>query len=174
MTGWRAGGVVTIERKQALVKNVVAFLEGTGPLADETIVVGAHYDHVGRGGPGSFVPGSNEVHNGADDNASGTASLLEVARRLAARHEKLHRRIVFVAFTGEEMGLFGSARYTKEPIFPLESTIAMLNMDMVGRLQNEKLTIFGAGTSPVWNDMLTRLAKAGHFELSLKPEGMGP
>ena len=174
LTGWTAGGVVTIERKQALVKNVVAVLEGSGPLADETIVVGAHYDHVGRGGPGSFVPGSNEIHNGADDNASGTVSLLEIARRLAGRQEKLPRRIVFVAFTGEEMGLFGSARYTKEPVFPLDKTIAMINMDMVGRLQNDKLTIFGAGTSPVWNDMLTRLGKASHFELSLKPEGMGP
>jgi hypothetical protein len=174
LTGWTAGGVVTVERKQALVKNVVAVLEGIGPKADETIVVGAHYDHVGRGGVGSFVPGSNEVHNGADDNASGTVSLLEVARRLGARQEKLPRRIVFVAFTGEEMGLFGSARYTKEPIFPLDKTIAMVNMDMVGRLQNDKLTIFGAGTSPIWNDMLVKLGKAGHFDLSLKPEGMGP
>ena len=174
LTGWTAGGAVTIDRKQALVKNVVAVLEGTGPHADETIVVGAHYDHVGRGGVGSFVPGSNEVHNGADDNASGTVSLLEVARRLEARKEKLPRRIVFVAFTGEEMGLFGSARYTKEPIFPLDKTIAMVNMDMVGRLQNDKLTIFGAGTSPIWNDMLMRLGKESHFDLSLKPEGMGP
>src|SRR5436190_14312838 len=174
LTGWNAGGVVTIDRKQALVKNVVAVLEGSGPLSDETIVVGAHYDHVGRGGEGSFVPGSNEVHNGADDNASGTVSLLEVARRLGARQEKLKRRIVFVAFTGEEMGLFGSARYTKEPIFPLEKTIAMLNMDMVGRLQDDKLTVFGAGTSPIWDDLLKRLAKDSHFELSLKPEGMGP
>jgi len=174
LTGWSAGGVVTIDRKQALVKNVVAVLEGAGSLSDETIVVGAHYDHVGRGGEGSFVPGSKEVHNGADDNASGTVSLLEVARRLGARQEKLKRRIVFVAFTGEEMGLFGSARYTKEPVFPLDKTIAMINMDMVGRLQNDKLTIFGAGTSPIWNDTLTRLGKAGNFELSLKPEGMGP
>jgi hypothetical protein len=175
LTGWNAGGVVTIERKQALVKNVVAVLEGTGPTADETIVVGAHYDHVGRGAMGgSFVPGTNEIHNGADDNASGTVSLLEVARRLAARPEKPKRRIVFVAFTGEEMGLFGSARYTKEPIFPLDKTIAMVNMDMVGRLTDDKLTIFGAGTSPIWNDMLTRLGKAAHFDLSLKPEGMGP
>jgi hypothetical protein len=174
LTGWSASGVATIERKQALVKNVVAVLEGAGPLAEETIVVGAHYDHVGRGGAGSFVPGSNEIHNGADDNASGTVSLLELARRLGARREKLSRRIVFVAFTGEEMGLFGSARYTKEPIFPLDKTIAMINMDMVGRLQNDKLTIFGAGTSPVWNDMLNRLGKESHFDLSLKPEGMGP
>ncbi len=174
LPGWGAGGVVSIDRKQALVKNVVGVLEGEGPLADETVVIGAHYDHVGRGGKGSFVPNSNEVHNGADDNASGAVSLLEIARRLAARKDKLPRRIVFIAFTGEEMGLFGSARYTKEPIFPLDKTIAMLNMDMVGRLRDEKLTIFGAGTSPIWDDLLKRLAKEGHFDLSLKPEGMGP
>jgi hypothetical protein len=174
LPGWSAGGVVTIERKQALVKNVVAVLEGSGPLADETVVIGAHYDHVGRGGPASFVPGSNEVHNGADDNASGTVSLLELARRLGARKEKLPRRVVFIAFTGEESGLIGSARYTKEPIFPLDKTIAMLNMDMVGRLQDDKLTVFGAGTSPVWEEMLQRRGKEEHFEMSLKPEGMGP
>jgi Zn-dependent M28 family amino/carboxypeptidase len=143
-------------------------------LADETVVIGAHYDHVGRGGPGSFVPGSNEIHNGADDNASGTVSLLELARRLGSRQEKLPRRVVFIAFTGEESGLIGSARYTKEPIFPLETTIAMLNMDMVGRLQDDKLTVFGSGTSPIWDEMLKRQAKDAHFEVSLKPEGMGP
>jgi len=174
LTGWSAGGVATIERKQAHVKNVIGVLEGSGPLADETVVIGAHYDHVGRGGPGSFVPGSNEVHNGADDNASGTVSLLELARRLGARKEKLPRRLVFIAFTGEEMGLIGSSRYTKEPVFPLEKTIAMLNMDMVGRLQDDKLTVFGTGTSPIWDDMLKRRAKEAHFELSLSPEGMGP
>src|SRR5205085_1382913 len=94
LKGWTAGGVVTVERTQAQVKNVIAVLDGTGPRADETVVVGAHYDHVGRGGQdsGSFVPGSNEIHNGADDNASGTVSLLELARRLAARKEKLARR----------------------------------------------------------------------------------
>ncbi len=174
LAGWSAEGVTTIERKQAAVKNVVGVLNATGPLAEETVVIGAHYDHVGRGGVGSLLPGSNEIHNGADDNASGTVSLLELARRLGARPEKLPRRIVFVAFTGEEMGLFGSARYTKEPIFPLEKTIAMLNMDMVGRLVDDKLTIFGSGTSPLWDDMLKRLGKEGRFEISLKPEGMGP
>ena len=80
---------------------------------------------------------------------------------------------MFIAFTGEEMGLIGSSRYTKEPVFPLEQTIAMLNMDMVGRLRDDKLTIFGTGTSPIWDEMLKRDAKDGHFELSLKPEGMG-
>jgi hypothetical protein len=126
------------------------------------------------GGDGSLAPGSHEVHNGADDNASGTAALIEVARHLAARAEKPPRRIVFLAFTGEERGLLGSAEYVKEPIFPLESTIAMINMDMVGRLENDKLTVFGTGTSPVWNDWLDRFAADEHLELAKKPEGFGP
>ena len=174
LNGWTAGGVATIDRKQTPVKNVIAVLNGSGPLADETVVIGAHYDHVGRGGEGSFVPGSTEIHNGADDNASGTVSLLELGRRFGARKEKLPRRLVFIAFTGEEMGLFGSARYTKDPVFPLEKTIAMINMDMVGRLKDEKLIVFGAGTSPIWDGMLTRLGAEAHFDISLKPEGMGP
>ena len=174
LEGWTAGGVVSIDRQYAHVKNVIGVLNGAGPLADETVVIGAHYDHVGRGGPGSFVPGSKEIHNGADDNASGTVALLELARRFGARREKPPRRLVFIAFTGEEMGLVGSARYTKEPVFPLEKTIAMINMDMVGRLKDEKLTVFGSGTSPVWEGLLTRLGKEGSFSMSLKPEGMGP
>ena len=118
LTGWRAVGETTIERKEAQVKNVVAVLEGEGPQADETIVIGAHYDHLGWGGSGSAAPGVHEIHNGADDNASGTAVLLEVARQLAGREKKLPRRIVFMAFTGEERGLIGSARYVRHPLVP--------------------------------------------------------
>ena len=174
LKGWTMQGVASIERHKAEVKNVIGVLEGAGPLAHETIVVGAHYDHVGRGGKNSLAPGSNEIHNGADDNASGTVSLIELARRLGARKEKLPRRVVFIAFTGEENGLIGSARYVKEPLFPLDKTIAMLNMDMVGRLVDEKLTIFGTGTSPIWDEMIARLAKTHNFHVISKPEGFGP
>ncbi|MFN0051599.1 MAG: M20/M25/M40 family metallo-hydrolase [Planctomycetales bacterium] len=174
LPGWTANGVVSIDRTQAEVKNVIAVLEGSGPLAEETVIVGAHYDHVGKGGAGSLLPGSTEVHNGADDNASGTASLLELARRLGARKEKLPRRVVFIAFTGEEMGLIGSARYTREPVFPLDKTVAMINMDMVGRLKDDKLTVFGTGTSTVWEGLLHPLEKEQALQLSFKPEGFGP
>ncbi|HUQ70824.1 MAG TPA: M28 family peptidase, partial [Planctomycetaceae bacterium] len=146
LPGWKVRGGSTVERIHTDVSNVIGVLEGTGPLADETIVIGAHYDHVGRGGPNSLSPGSTDVHNGADDNASGTVALIELARRLAARPEKLSRRLVFMAFTGEELGLLGSARYVKEPVFPLEKTIAMFNMDMVGRLKDDKLIVYGTGT----------------------------
>jgi hypothetical protein len=172
--GWTARGETSVKQIKAEVKNVIGVLEGSGPLADETIVVGAHYDHVGMGGEGSLAPGSMEVHNGADDNASGTAALIELARRLAARQEKLPRRIVFIAFTAEEVGLVGSARYVKEPTIPLEKTIAMFNMDMVGRMVDDKLTVFGTGTAEHFRDLVERHGKEHGLELTLKPEGFGP
>jgi hypothetical protein len=174
LKGWRAEGVSGVTQVRTEVKNVVGVLEGEGPLADETIVVGAHYDHVGLGGQGSLAPGSKEVHNGADDNASGTVTLLEVARRLAGRKTKLSRRIVFIAFTAEELGLIGSAKYVAQPIFPLDKTVAMYNMDMVGRLTDNKLTIFGVGTSPNYKDEVTKFSEGRNFKLTLKPEGFGP
>jgi hypothetical protein len=174
LPGWKARGAVTVERIRSDVVNVIATIEGRGATADECIVIGAHYDHVGRGGAGSLAPGSTDVHNGADDNASGTVALLELARRLAARPEKPHRRLVFIAFTGEELGLLGSAKYVKEPVFPLEKTIAMFNMDMVGRLQDDKLIVFGTGTSSRWEKDLKELNEGRGFELSFKPEGFGP
>ena len=118
LPGWKLTGEITVDRRETEVKNVVAVLEGEGPNADETIVVGAHYDHLGFGGEGSLPPQKDkrEIHNGADDNGSGTVALLEVARILAAQPKKPGRRIVFIAFTGEERGLIGSARYCKEPL----------------------------------------------------------
>lgn len=174
LAGWTVAGDFTIIREETVVKNVIGVLEGVGPLADETVVIGAHYDHVGRGGRDSLSPGSTDIHNGADDNASGSATLLELARRLAANPEKPARRVVFIAFTAEESGLIGSARYCQEPVFPLEKTIAMLNMDMVGRLSDDKLTVFGTGTSPHWVALLEKLGKVVGFQLTLKPEGFGP
>jgi hypothetical protein len=174
LPGWTVTGEFQVERQQAGVKNVVGVLEGEGPLADETLVIGAHYDHVGRGGRDSLSPGSTDIHNGADDNASGTSVLLELARRLGARKEKLPRRLVFIAFTAEESGLLGSAKYCAEPVFPLEKTIAMLNMDMVGRLTDNKLTVFGTGTAPTWNGLCEKYGKLEEFVLTFKPEGFGP
>lgn len=174
LKGWKVVGETSLERVRTEVKNVIGVLEGEGPLADETIVVGAHYDHVGMGGDGSLAPGVIEVHNGADDNGSGTVALIEIARQLAARKDPLPRRVVFIAFTAEEKGLIGSAKYVEKPLFPLDKTIAMFNMDMVGRLREDKLTVFGVGTSPTFKHDVTRLGEAAEFKLSLKPEGFGP
>lgn len=173
LDGWTVQGQTSLERVRTEVRNVIAVLDGEGPLAEETIVVGAHYDHVGLGGQGSLAPGSTEVHNGADDNASGTVALVELARRLAAREQPLPRRVVFIAFSAEELGLVGSAKYVEDPIVPLDQTVAMFNMDMVGRLR-EKLTVFGVGTSPTFASDVKRFGAAHELNLSLKPEGFGP
>jgi len=174
LPNWKARGEISVEQVRTEIKNVIGVLEGKGPFADETIVIGAHYDHVGFGGEGSLAPGSTDVHNGADDNASGTVALIELARKLAARKTPLPRRIVFIAFTGEERGLIGSAHYVKNPLFDIKNTVAMLNMDMVGRLTEDKLTVFGTGTAPRWNKLVEETAKAYDLKLSLKPEGFGP
>ena len=141
-------------RREAGVKNVVGVIEGEGPLAGETVVFGAHYDHLGFGGRGSRAPGSNEVHNGADDNASGTSLLMELARRygaLAAAGKKPARRLVFIAFSAEERGLLGSKHYVNtEPLFPLEGTRAMLNFDMVGRSGENAFQLHGMSSSPAF------------------------
>ena len=152
LAGWRAIGETKIERQMADAKNVIAVMEGDGPHANETVIVGAHYDHLGWGGPGSFTPEVKEIHNGADDNASGAIALVEVAREIVQRGKPPGRRIVFMAFSGEERGLLGSAHYMRNPLYPLAGTVAMLNMDMVGRLDEEKLIVHGTGTANVWDE----------------------
>jgi hypothetical protein len=174
LAGWRVRGEVAVRRNEVEVKNVLAVLEGEGPLAEETIVVGAHYDHLGYGGEGSLAPGVRAVHNGADDNASGTATLLEVAHRLQARGRKLPRRVLFAAFTAEERGLIGSAYYCQHPLFPLENTIAMLNLDMVGRMDGNKLIIQGMETAVQFEHLVRGLNQQYGFELTAQPGGVGP
>jgi hypothetical protein len=175
LPSFRVAGSVKIDRSEANIKNVIAVLPGSGPLAEETIIIGAHYDHLGRGEPGSLQAGSKEIHNGADDNGSGTVALLEVARRLASV-EKRSRRIVVMAFTGEERGLLGSAHYIHNPVFPLNKTIAMLNMDMVGRLKDNKLTVYGTGTAKEFDGLITKLNEQPQYAFQIKrePSGFGP
>ncbi len=157
------------------LKNVLASIAGEGEKAEQTIVVGAHYDHLGRGGYGSLsFSGEREIHNGADDNASGTAVLLEVARQLRARNKPLARRVLFAGFSGEELGLVGSKRYVKEPIVPLGKTVAMLNLDMVGRLREGKLTVYGSETSPSWPKLLDEVQAGKVFSMSRRAGGFGP
>lgn len=147
LTGWSAEVSTRFEINSVRTFNLIGVLEGEGALADETIVVGAHYDHLGFGGYGSRAKArTGEVHNGADDNASGTAAVLEMVRRLAAG-PGLRRRIVFACFSGEERGLLGSYHYVQNPVVPLENTIAMLNFDMVGTLRNNQVEVNGVGTA---------------------------
>ena len=153
-------------------KNVVGVLEGEGPLAGETIVVGAHYDHLGFG----FSPeaqAKKEVYNGADDNASGVAVLIEIARRLARCDKRPPRRIVFVAFSAEERGLVGSGHYVNNPPFPLDDTIAMVNFDMVGRLEDNKLYIVDMGTAAAFEPTANQVNRDYGFEIGHRPERCG-
>ncbi|HEY5839038.1 MAG TPA: M20/M25/M40 family metallo-hydrolase [Pyrinomonadaceae bacterium] len=142
-------------RRESPSHNVVGILSGSDPkLKDEAIVIGAHYDHLGRGGQGSLAQSEGEIHHGADDNASGTAGLLELARILSTQKPKPRRTIVFIAFSGEEEGLIGSNYYVNHPVVPVANTVAMINLDMVGRLNDKKLTIGGVGTAQEWRSML--------------------
>jgi aminopeptidase YwaD len=175
------GATVTMEteitRVMATTANLLAYLEGNDPvLNDEVLVIGAHMDHLGWGGPrsGSMMPDTTAIHNGADDNASGTAAVLEIAQAFAAHAKEIKRSLLFIFFSGEEIGLLGSAYYVEQPFFSLNATVGMLNLDMVGRLQNRALTIGGTGTSPVWNDLLTRENADSTFALTLNPDGFGP
>lgn len=157
LAGWSASLSSHAEARSFEAANVVGVIEGEGPHADETIVIGAHYDHVGLGGYGSRKPALRQIHNGADDNASGTAALLELARRFAESEAKPARRLVFIAFSGEERGLLGSNYYVAHPLFPLEETVAMINFDMVGRLRENKLSVYGLGTAEEFPALLDRL-----------------
>ena len=153
---------LTVDRKSIVTKNVVGVLEGTGPQADETVIIGGHYDHLGRGGfmSGSLAFLSSDIHNGADDNASGTSMVMEMARRLASRRDPLPRRVVFIAFSGEERGLLGSQYYVEHPLYPLASTVMMINFDMVGRLNGKKeLTMIGTGSTPGIDSLVDALGK---------------
>ncbi|MCP4942880.1 MAG: M28 family peptidase [Planctomycetaceae bacterium] len=160
----------------ANTNNVLGLLPGKGDLADQTVVVGAHYDHVGMGGYGSLAPGTVAIHNGADDNASGTSAMLAIAERMMGRlaDAKSHRQILFMGFSAEERGLLGSQHYVKNPVIPLESTVAMVNLDMVGRLRDNELTIYGTGSAPTFDGLVEKANEDYKFDLFKVPSGYGP
>ncbi|HMJ24430.1 MAG TPA: M20/M25/M40 family metallo-hydrolase, partial [Pyrinomonadaceae bacterium] len=145
---------VDVQRRESPSFNVIGVLPGTDPkLKGEAIVIGAHYDHLGMGGEGSgSLSAKTGIHHGADDNASGVAGLIELARMLSA--QKLRRTVVFIAFSGEEEGLIGSNYYVNHPIVPLTNTVAMINMDMIGRLRDKALIVGGVGTAQEWRSMI--------------------
>ncbi len=168
LTGWKATYRAEFIEKETTVKNVVGVIEGEGPLAEQTIIIGAHYDHLGYGGFGSRRPGVYEVHNGADDNASGTSAMLELARRLAAREQPLPRRVVFIAFTAEERGLIGSKYYVKNPLFELKNTTAMINFDMIGMVRDDTLLVYGTGTAKAFAPLIEPAAEGTGLKISSK------
>jgi hypothetical protein len=166
---------VAVEREIGPTSNVVAVLEGADPeLRREAVVVGAHYDHLGLGAFGSLAPERRgEIHNGADDNASGAAGLLELARAFAAQ-PRPRRTLVLAAFSGEEAGLVGSRHFVENPPVPVQDTVAMLNLDMVGRLREGRLTVLGTGSSPGFPRLVRRATRGLPLDVSLSEDGFAP
>jgi hypothetical protein len=158
---------------QMTARNVVGFLDNG---AKKTIVVGAHYDHLGKGyQSGSLSADSrNMIHNGADDNASGTTGVIALAEYFSTNNVKEKHNFLFIAFSGEELGLLGSKYYTQSPAVPLQSTAAMINMDMIGRYDREKgLIISGWGTSAAWGRIIPELAKKQNMRYTIDSSGVG-
>jgi dipeptidyl aminopeptidase/acylaminoacyl peptidase len=170
LPGVALSATVRLVRETSEGVNVLGWLPATR-ATDETVILGAHYDHLGLGVEGSLAEKKGEVHPGADDNASGTAGLLALARRFVAEPQR-GRNLLFAAFAGEELGTLGSSHVVKAPPVPLEKAVAMLNFDMIGRLRENQLVVGGAGTSPVWKDLLAQ-ANTESLSLSLGEDGYG-
>jgi aminopeptidase YwaD len=165
----RASLSVSIENTRATVNNVLAYLPGK---TDEYIIIGAHYDHLGRGNVDSLAPSQiGQIHPGADDNASGTAGVLELARLLAPMRGQLQRGILFASFAGEELGLLGSSEWVKEPTLPLDKAVAMLNMDMIGRIKDDKIYIGGVGTGSTFKTLLEQAQSKSGFKIEYSAGG---
>ena len=160
---------VDIERRHATVHNVAGYLPGK---SDEYIVIGAHYDHLGLGDQNSLAPSRiGKVHHGADDNASGTAALIELARLFSAQRESLERGLLFLAFAGEEIGLIGSSHWANHPTRPIEQAAAMLNMDMVGRIKKDKVYVGGIGTGSSFEALIKQVNGKHGFKLDRSKSG---
>jgi aminopeptidase YwaD len=164
-----------VDEVEATSCNVGGYLEGNDPtLKNEWIIIGAHFDHLGMGGEGSLYRGNEpQIHNGADDNASGTTGVLELAEKFASIKNQLKRNIVFFTFSGEELGLLGSDYLVNHLPFPVEDAITMINMDMIGRLKDSSLIVYGTGTSSSWEDILNK-CNDYDFKLTFNDEGFGP
>lgn len=180
LKGWTVSLDVPLTFGKIPLKNVAGVLEGAGPLAKQTVVIGAHYDHLGYGSANSLAKSrTRAIHHGADDNGSGTTTILELARRFGEMRGRQGRRLVFLTFSGEELGLLGSKHYCKHPFFPLQDTIAMVNLDMVGRMRadektkKDRLLVDGSNTSKTFGPMLDDLNKKHDFHL-VKAETMPP
>jgi hypothetical protein len=164
-----------LARNRRTVRNVVGVMTGSDPVkAREAIVIGAHYDHVGLGGRLSVTPErAGEIHNGADDNASGTASVIEIARAAIADRSRFPRTLIFVTFAGEERGLLGSAYYVHSPApVPIGSTVAMLNLDMVGRSRGA-VDVSGLDRGTLKDDLMASAQVVGGLEIRQEGPGAG-
>lgn len=175
LDGLSASMTAAVTPLRARIPNVLGLLEGSDPaLRDSVVVIGAHFDHLGLQHESSLSrSGKPEVHNGADDNASGVAGMLELAEYFAA-HRPRHS-LLFMGFNAEESGLLGSSAWTKNPTIPLARVRAMLNLDMIGRYdaQKKRLNIQGTGTAALWESLITKINASYAFDLALIKDGRG-
>ena len=172
----RVEGRVDVKDSYATSENVAGMLRGRGPIGDQAVVIGAHYDHLGLGGRGSMKPNVQAVHNGADDNASGTAAVLHIAERLQRelRNVPNHRTIVFAFFSGEEVGLAGSSHFVANSPIPIARTVAMINLDMVGQMRDDRVVLFGSESAAEWKEVLDRVTAASDLKVTSTGDGYGP
>jgi len=177
--GANAEFLTDVVQVKITTNNIIGKIEGSDPvLKNEVVLIGAHKDHLGYGAQyGSLYEGNERlIHSGADDNASGTSAVLELAEKFASTSNKelTKRTMVFMLFNGEEAGLLGSAYFTKGELFKNMNVTAMINLDMVGRLSDNKLNIGGTGTSSLWSNLIDSLNKTYNFNLNKTPDGFGP
>jgi len=173
--GWLQPFPIILHGQDAVAHNICALLAGTDPdLAQQTIVLGAHYDPVGFGESGNSLDGPGEIHNGADDNGSGSSALIDIATSLATSGWQPRRSILFQWYSGEELGLLGSQHWCENPLRPLEDTVFMLNMDMVGRLVQDTLLVGGTGTSPGLSELARAACEANGLVMIDDPPGSAP
>lgn len=182
LKGVRASGDAGLERTSAKTRNVLALRPGSGAMAEQVVVVGAHYDHLGVRKPsmrtfraGKLVTdnGQPQIHNGADDNASGVSGLFEIARELHGK--TLNRSVLFIAFSAEESGLHGSKHYVSQPTVAIEKMVAMLNLDMIGRLptNSRSVQVFGTKTGSTFEEMLNPAASRAGLTVAATPDAGG-
>ncbi len=174
-TGIRVRGSADVKPRYSHTSNVAGLLRGKGGLANEVVVLGAHYDHLGYGGEGSMKPNARAIHHGADDNASGVAGVLAAAARLKndLRDVASHRTIVFALFSGEERGLAGSGYFVAHPPAPMSRVTAMVNLDMIGQLR-EKVSAFGSESAMEWRELVERAASETKLNVTASGDGYGP
>lgn len=149
--------------------NVAGYIDND---AEYTVVIGGHYDHIGYGGRGSRSPGTVAIHYGADDNASGTAGVLEAARYISSTNSVNNYNYLFIAFSAEEKGLIGSRYFTESEAYDISKINYMFNFDMIGRMEEQRLTLIGTGSSPAWDGLIDEKAPA-HFTINKNPGGRG-
>ena len=173
--GSTANLTTDILRIRKPVRNVLAAIDGSDPeLRNEWVIAGAHYDHLGLDGEFSLArDGNGQIHHGADDNASGTAGILELARIAGRNKDSFKRSVLLMAFAGEEVGLRGSSHFVAEPTIDIENAVAMLNLDMIGRLRDDHVYVSGVGTSADFRTALEELNESVGLSLDYSSSGMG-